>query len=171
MPFSRVYAVTTLGASTPQLPVLFQLASCRQSSVTGASHNSTYSLSRKTKVPPKKPLWNHTRPLLSEEDRSQRALVRWGHPGRVRSSAFLPAGDQAPARGLSLSIWGTREGFFGGSDSKESACNVGDLGSIPGLGRSPGEGNGNSLQYSCLEKSMDRGAWEATAHGDAESRI
>ena len=43
-------------------------------------------------------------------------------------------------------------GFPGGSDSKESACNVGDLGSIPGLGRSPGEGNGNPLQYSCLEK-------------------
>ena len=50
-------------------------------------------------------------------------------------------------------------GFPGGSDSKESACNVGDLGSIPGLGRSPGEGNGNQLQHSCLENSMDREAW------------
>jgi len=48
-------------------------------------------------------------------------------------------------------------GFTGGSDSKESACNAGDLGSIPGLGRSSGEGNGNLLQYSGLEKSMDRG--------------
>ena len=47
-------------------------------------------------------------------------------------------------------------GFPGGSDSKESACNVGDWGSIPGSGRSPGEGNGNLLQYSCLENSMDR---------------
>ena len=46
----------------------------------------------------------------------------------------------------------------GGSDDKVSACNVGDLGSIPGSGRSPGEGNGNPLQYSCLENSMDRGA-------------
>ena len=46
-------------------------------------------------------------------------------------------------------------GFPGGSDSKASACNVGDLGSIPGLGRSPGEGNGNPLQYFCLEDSMD----------------
>ena len=45
------------------------------------------------------------------------------------------------------------------SDSKASACNVGDLGSIPGLGRSPGEGNGNPLQYSGLENPMDRGAW------------
>ena len=49
-------------------------------------------------------------------------------------------------------------GFSGGSDSKASACSVGDLGSIPGLGRSPGEGNGNPLQYSCLENSMDWGA-------------
>ena len=49
--------------------------------------------------------------------------------------------------------------FPGGSDSKASACNAGDLGSIPGLGRSPGEGNGNPLQYSCLENPMDGGAW------------
>ena len=54
------------------------------------------------------------------------------------------------------------EGFLGGSDGKESACNVGDLGLIPGLGRSPGEGNGYPLQYSCLENSMDRGAWGTT---------
>ena len=53
----------------------------------------------------------------------------------------------------------TNNGFPGGSDSKVSACNVGDPGSIPGLGRSPGEGNNNPLQYSCLENSMDGGAW------------
>ena len=52
----------------------------------------------------------------------------------------------------------------GGSDGKESVCNAGDLDSVPGLGRSPGEGNGNSLQYSCLENPMDRGAWWATVH-------
>ena len=52
-------------------------------------------------------------------------------------------------------------GFPGGSDGKESAFNAGDLGSIPELGRSPGGGNGNLLQYSCLGKSMDRGAWQA----------
>ena len=51
-----------------------------------------------------------------------------------------------------------------------SACNVGDPGSIPGLGRSPGEGNGNPLQYSCLENPMDGGAWKATVHGVAKSR-
>ena len=52
--------------------------------------------------------------------------------------------------------------FPGGSDGKASAYNVGDLGSIPGLGRFPGEGNGNPLQYSCLENPMDGGAWYAT---------
>ena len=57
------------------------------------------------------------------------------------------------------------QGFPGGSEVKASACNAGDLGSIPGLGRSPGEGNSNPLQYSCLENPMDRGAWWATLHG------
>ena len=56
-------------------------------------------------------------------------------------------------------------GFPGGSDSKASAYNAGDPASIPGLGRSPGEGNGNPLQYSCLENLMDRGAWWAAVHG------
>ena len=56
-------------------------------------------------------------------------------------------------------------GFPGGSVGRESTCNVGDLGSVPGLGRSPGEGNGNPLQYSRLENSMDRGTWRATVHG------
>ena len=54
--------------------------------------------------------------------------------------------------------------FPGGSAGKESACNAGDQGSIPRLGRSPGEGNGNLLQYSGLENSVDRGAWTATVH-------
>ena len=57
-----------------------------------------------------------------------------------------------------------------GLDGKESACNTGDLGSIPGLGRSPGEGNGNALQYFCLENSIDKGAWQATVHGVAKSQ-
>ena len=56
-------------------------------------------------------------------------------------------------------------GFPGGSEVKVSACNAGDLSSIPGSERSPGEGNGNPLQYSCLENTMDRGAWWATVHG------
>jgi len=63
-----------------------------------------------------------------------------------------------------------RGSFPGGSEVKASACNVGDMGSIPGLGRSPGEGNGNPLQYSCLENPMDGGAWWATVHGVAKSQ-
>ena len=55
------------------------------------------------------------------------------------------------------------------SAGKESACSVEDLGLIPGLRRSPGEGNGNPLQYSCLEDSMERGAWQTTVHGIARS--
>ena len=55
------------------------------------------------------------------------------------------------------------------SDYKESSCNAGDLGLIPGLGRSPGEGNGYPLQYSCLENSTDRGAWWATVRGVAKN--
>ena len=61
-------------------------------------------------------------------------------------------------------------GFPGGSAGKESACNAGNLGSIPGLGRSPGEGNGNPLQYSCLEYPMDRGAWWAAVHAVTKSQ-
>ena len=60
--------------------------------------------------------------------------------------------------------------FPGGSDGKASACNAGDSGSIPGLGRSPGERNGNPLQYSCLENSMDGGAWWAIVQRVAKSQ-
>ena len=60
-------------------------------------------------------------------------------------------------------------GFLGDSDSKESACNAGNLGSIPGLGRFPGEGHGNPLEYSCLENPMDRGAWRAIVYGITKS--
>ena len=61
-------------------------------------------------------------------------------------------------------------GFPGGSAGQESSCNVGDLGSIPGLEKSPGGGNGTSLQYLCLENPMDRGAWQATVHGFTKSQ-
>ena len=60
-------------------------------------------------------------------------------------------------------------GFPNGSESKESACNAEDPGLIPGLGRSPGEGNGNPVKYSFLGKPMDIGTWQAVAHGVAES--
>ena len=66
---------------------------------------------------------------------------------------------------MTIYLWG----FPGGSDSKESACNAGDLGSIPESERSPEEGNGNPLQYSCLENSMDRGTLRDTVHGVPKS--
>ena len=59
-------------------------------------------------------------------------------------------------------------GFPDGSEVKNPAANAGDLGSIPGSGRSPGEGSGNPLQYSCLGNPMDRGAWQVTVHGVAK---
>ena len=62
------------------------------------------------------------------------------------------------------------KGFPGGSEVKASACNVGDLGSIPGLGIAPGEGNGNSLQYSCLENPMDKGARLVVVHAISKSQ-
>ena len=62
-------------------------------------------------------------------------------------------------------------GFPGGAVIKNPPANTGDVGSIPGSGRSPGGGRGNLLQYSCLENSMDRGAWRATVHGVAKSQI
>ena len=61
------------------------------------------------------------------------------------------------------------DGFLGGSEGKESACNGRDLGSIPGMERSPGEGNSYPLQYSGLENSMDRGVWQAPVHAVAKS--
>ena len=74
----------------------------------------------------------------------------------------------ANARDVRVSVQSL--GFPDASVGKASACNAGDLGSIPGSGRSPGEGNGNPHQYSCLENSMDGGAWWATVHGAAKSR-
>ena len=70
----------------------------------------------------------------------------------------------------SLQMSKSRRGFPGASEGRESACNSGDMGSIPGLRRSPGEGNGYSLQYSCLYNPVDRGAWRATVHGIAKSQ-
>ena len=69
-----------------------------------------------------------------------------------------------------VQLWHTQD-FPGGSDSKASASNARDPGSIPGSGRAPGEGNGNPLQYSCLENPMDRGAWWASVHRVGKSQI
>ena len=83
-----------------------------------------------------------------------------GAPLQPECSCTSDLTSSFPRGGLSLT----------GSDGRESACNAGDLGSILGSGRSPGEGNGNPFQYSCLENPMDGGAWWAAVHGVAESR-
>ena len=70
-----------------------------------------------------------------------------------------------------IMVYLAQRDFPGRSDGKEFSCNPGDLGSILGVGISPGEGNGYPLQYSCLENSMDRGAWWATVDGVAKNRI
>ena len=86
-----------------------------------------------------------------------------GHVERPNNNSSAPGFcpcSPAPVQGIFLNhLPLLLMGFPGGSDGKESACNAGDLGSIPGLGRSPGEGIGNPLQYSCLENSMDRGGF------------
>ena len=66
---------------------------------------------------------------------------------------------------MHLTVFTGYLGFLAGSDGEETSCNAGDPVLIPGLGRSSGEGQGNSLQYSCLGNPMDRGAWQATVHG------
>ena len=69
---------------------------------------------------------------------------------------------------MGIPMWEFPSGIPSGSSCKESACNAGDVGSIPGLKIFPGEGNGNPLQFSCLENPMDRGVWWATVHGVAK---
>ena len=78
------------------------------------------------------------------------------------SSLFVAHGNVQPLWKTSLMV---SQKTNGGSEGKPFAYNVGDLGSIPGMGRSPGERNGNPLQYSSLENPMDRGAWRVTIHG------
>ena len=93
-------------------------------------------------------------------------------PGRLQSMGSQTVGhDWATSLIPCFGLWFTSYlGLPYSSNSKESACNAGDLDSIPGSGRSSGEGNGNPLQYSCLENPTDRGAWWATVRGIAKSR-
>ena len=106
-------------------------------------------------------------------------------PGDLPNPGIKPVSTVAPELQVDSLQWATREapilyiivfnslsrtfrGFPNGSDGKESACNGGDLGLIRGSGTSPGEGNGYPLQYSCLENSIDRGAWPSSVHGTAK---
>ena len=90
-------------------------------------------------------------------------------PGEFHGQRSLPKTTEGKGQGSEQLLDYDCGGFPGGLDGKESACNAGDLVSIPELGRSPEEENGNPLQYSCLENSMDGGAWQATFHGVANS--
>ena len=93
------------------------------------------------------------------------------------TSPILASGSSNLRRGINWEIGvdvytllHVKGGFPGGSDGEEPACSAGDLGSIPGSGRSLGEGNGNPLQYSCLENPRDRGTWQTIVHGVAKSQ-
>ena len=110
---------------------------------------------------------------LEKEMATHSSVLAWrisgtGKPGGLPSLGSHRVGhDWSDLAAAAAAAYIYTLGFPCSSVGKESACNAGDPGSIPGLGRSPGEGNGNPLQYSCLENPMDRGAWWATVHGDA----
>ena len=115
-------------------------------------------------------LWTCCIQYASKFGKTQQCAQDW------KRSVFIPIPKKGNAKECSnyhtiALISHASKDFPGGSDGKASAYNAGDLGSIPGSGRSPGEGNGNPLQYSCLENPMDGGAWWATVHGLAKSRI
>ena len=110
---------------------------------------------------------NHRSVHLGEKEKTRQFFVK-----------NLPAMQETPVQSWVGKIPWRRDrlptpvflSFRGGSTDKESAYNAVDFGSIPGLGRSPGEGNGYPLQYSCLENSIGRRAWQATVHGVAKTR-
>ena len=92
-------------------------------------------------------------------------------PGGLQSMGSQRVGYNLATKQQQQCGWqGSFLGFPGGSEVKASASNAGDLGLVLGLGKSPGEGNGNPLQYSCLENPMDGEAWQATVHGVAKSQ-
>ena len=113
---------------------------------------------------------------LSSLTRDRTHPFHWKH-GILTESMGLPGKPLIPCIFKYQPVCDGEEHLFrafldelSSSNGKEFACNVGDLRSISGLGRSPGGGHGNPLQYSCLENSMDKGAWRATVHGAAKSQ-
>ena len=106
---------------------------------------------------------------LEKEMATHSSILAWKIPGTEEPSGLPSVGSHRVGHDRSDLAAAAARGFPGGSEVKASACNAGDPGSIPGSGRSPGEGNGNPLQYSCLENSMDRGAWWVTVHSVAKS--
>ena len=109
-------------------------------------------------------------------------MVLRGHGGQPKEKQKEQPGEEQPRKNIhrececmrptvpeimQIGGWGD---FPGDSGVRNPPANAGDVGLIPGSGRSPGEGSGNPLQYSCLGNSMDRGAWQATVHGFAKSQ-
>ena len=95
------------------------------------------------------------------------SILAWKIPWREEPGKLQSMQSQSQTRlsnFTSILHQRDQEGFLSGTSGKESACSVGDLGSIRGSGRSSGEENGNPLQYSCLKNTMDRAAWQATVH-------
>ena len=97
-------------------------------------------------------------------------MLGWRIPWTEKHGRIQSVGSQRVRHNERLTLSLSFGSIPGGSDSKESACNAGDPGLIPGLRRSPGEGNGYPFQYACLENSMDRGAWRATVYGVEKSQ-
>ena len=104
------------------------------------------------------------------------SLLRWCQRRPTEESELSPLPSANKAITLMEAMWGTvtrhlhlQTSFPGGSVVKNPPANAGDADSIPGLGRSPGGGHGNPLQYSCLENPMDRGTWQAAVHGVSKS--
>ena len=109
---------------------------------------------------------------LEKEMATHSSVLAWRIPGTGEPGGLPSMGSHRVGHDWSdfAAAAAVHPGFAGGSDGKESACNAGDPGSIPGAGRSPGEGNGYPLQCSCLEIPMDRGAWQTTVHGVEKSQ-
>ena len=105
---------------------------------------------------------------LEKEMATHSSVLAWRIPGTGEPGG-LPSVGRTGLETTEATQQQQQQGLPGGLDGKESAHNAGDLGLIPGLGRSPGGGHGNPLQYSCLENPMDRGAWRATVHGVTKS--
>ena len=102
---------------------------------------------------------------MSQKKRERKGLRKYLKRSYLKISLTWKRKQSPKSR--NCRVLGRIMGFLPSSVGKESACNAGDMGSIPGLGRSPGEGNGNPLQYSCLENPMDGGTLQATVHGVA----
>ena len=111
-------------------------------------------------------VWPPTLIFLPGDSHGQRSSASYSPRGRKE----MDMTEWAQAPSMSVCVYIYVSGFSCSSVGKEAACSAGDPGSIPGLGRSPGEGNGNPLQYPYLENLMDRGAWWATVHGVAKSQ-